>query len=445
MSSQLDFGKQSDAATPNSGKVAIFASDGGNLATKDAGGNVREYSPTPLESEGMIYGVRWDSVNDTMQPGIVNGGSFVATDYANYPVQEQMGRGLLTGGGSWTKLNQYSSDKLPDGTSATIDGSSGQVMVYVPRHYQLVTTSGDYKYILISEQPFSFNGVDAWVPPAFLDKQGFYVSAFQGVAATDSTSADVYSAVIDTSGYSTNTNPNPYTNQTRGDFRTYCSNTGAVFCQWSYGMQEVLRILFVTEFKTWNSQAVLPGYTERSSWDYSYTSQAGETLGLGDYSGSIYDDDLDLYIANSYRGIENPFGNVRQWLDGINIDTNDSSSTQQRVWIAFDPSNFADDTTTDYIDTGIAPGFDDDDDYQKDIYGQEKYAPLWPTGLGDGADSDSYLTDYMYNDPLGSGWRVVTCSGRLILGGSAGFGFIHASTGSGFSYTKIGSRLGAYV
>ena len=437
---QFNLPNNSDVNTPSSGKTAVFTNTNGNMSTKDERGTIREYNPVPLESVGMVYGIRWDSVNDQIQPGIVINGSFVSMDYQNYPVQEQMGRYLLTTSGAATKLHSKNSSLNEDGSSVNLDGSSGQVMVQIPRFYQVITRNGDYVYFLISEQSFSFNSVSAWIPPAFLGLDGFYIAAFQGVAATDSTSADVYSAVIDTSGYSIS-NPNPFTNLTRSAFRSQCSNTGSVFSQWSYGMQEVLRILFLTEYKTWNSQDVLPGHTERGSWDYSYTSQAGETVGLGDFSGSIYDDSFDLYIANSYRGVENPFGNIRQWLDGINVDTDDN----QRVWLTYDPDNFSDDTTTNYIDSGIAPGFDGISDYQKDIEGAGKHAPLWPVALDDGADSSSYITDYFYSGALGSGWRAVICGGPLDHGGRAGFGYLRSYDDSGWSNVSFGSRLAAYV
>jgi hypothetical protein len=66
----------------------------------------------------------------------------------------------------------------------------------------------------------------------------------------------------------------------------------------------------------------LPGFTEASSFDHSFTRYSGRTVELGNNSGSILcdltgdDGDLDSvitssdYIAMSYRGIENVFGNV---------------------------------------------------------------------------------------------------------------------------------------
>ena len=433
---QVNLPNNSDANTPSSGKTAVFTNSSGNLATKDAEGNVREYSPTPLESEGMVYGVRWDSVNDTMQPGIVDDGSFVATDYSNFPIQEQMKRGLLTNSGEWAELNERDSSRLPDGTSATLDGSSGQIMVQIPRFYQVITRSGDYVYFLVSEQPFSFDGVSAWVPLGFRDKSYRYCGAFEAVAASDATDALAKSIVKDTSGYSMSY-PNPFTDRTRGQFRTQCDD--GVFHQFDWGLYEILLILFLTEFKTWNSQDVLPGYTERDSFDYSYTSKAGQTLSLGNYSGSIWDDDLGLYIANSFRGVENIFGNIWKWTDGINIDN--PTGDPINVYVCFDPANFADDTTTNYIDTGLSLGFEDNNDYIKDIQGETKYAPFYPIEIGNGADSGSFITDYHWNSA--GGWRGLGVGGHLSNSARAGLASLGASNASSNSFSSRGARPAA--
>ena len=449
-----------DGITYTAGSITVDSTVLRNTNLESSGGNIVDKFQTETQpgqksqaipvtnSEGYldqswihpVYGVRWDSVNDTYQAGLVIGGTFVATGYSPFPVQEKMGRGLLTTDGRWTKLDSNDSSKLLDGSSATLDGSAGQVMVKVPRHYQLAVKDGDYRYFLCSEQPFSFQGVNAWIPPAFLGYENVYVGAFQGVALSDSTSANLGSVVLDTSGYSNNTNPNPYTNQTRPGFRSYCSNTGEPFCQWSYGIYEMIYILAFIEYKTWALQEQIEGYTENGSGDYNYTSQAGETLSLGDYSGSV-GDGSSSGSAMSYRGIENFFGNVWQWVDGINIDTDDN----QRVYVTFDPADFADDTTTNYIDTGIAPAFNDEDNYQKDIHGKEQYSPTWPIELNNGADSSSYITDFFWSNASGSGWRVVRVGGRLDAGRQAGFGDRGSDTSSSDSHSDGGSRLAAYV
>lgn len=438
---QFNLPKKSDVQTPAAGKVAVFASASGNLATKDSAGNVREYSPTPLESETMVYGVRWDSVDDVMQPGVIVNGSFLATDYQNFPIQEECGRGLLTGTGEWTKLNSRDTTKLPDGSAATIDGSAGQVMTQIPRFYQVIKRDGDYVYFLISKQPFSFGGTPAWVPLGFGSKAFRYCGAFQGVALTDSADADVGSCVLDTSGYSTNANPNPFSNRTRAQFRTQCAATGDAFHQYDWGLHDIIGILFLTKYKTWNSQEVLPGYSEESSWDYAKTYPAGLTTSLGDNDGSIWDADRDMYVANSFLGIENFYGHVWVWVDGINVDNRTDPAGECRVWVAFDPASFADDTTTDYIDSGHAPDFGDDDDYIKDILGQGKYCPFYPAVIGDGADSATYITDHHWNNA--GGWRVPRVGGHLSLGARVGFRALYADRSSSYATASFAVRLSA--
>ena len=436
--SQLNLTKQATANNPSSGKVAVYATTGGNLATKDSLGNVHEYSPTPLESESMVYGVKWDSVNDVMTPGVVVAGSFIATDYQNFPIQEKVIRGILSDTGVWTPLNPYDSSKNVDGSAATIDGSAGQVMTQYPRHYALSKTDGNYKYWLISEQPFIFGGVTAWIPPAFGNGSHLYLGAFQGVALTDAVDAEVGSCVKDTSGYTTNPYSNPFTNRSIVQFRTQCKHD--VFSQQNYGQYEVAYMLAVIEYKTWKLQEILEGNTEYSGWDYAKATAAGATLGLGNFSGSIWSETEGKYIANSYRGLENPFGNVWQWADGANIDTNDN----QRLWTCYNPDNYASDVTTNYTDTGCASAIDDTDGYIKDVLGTGKYASLYPIA-NTGASSDTFISDYIWAAALGSGWRVLRVGGGLSDGRMAGFGYRNANNYSSYLAAFIGVRLAAVI
>ena len=431
--------------TPASGRTTIFANTAGNIATKDALGNVRVYRPTPLESEGMIYGVRWDSVNDVMTPGVVVAGSFVATDYQNFPIQEDCGRGLLTDTNVWTKLNARDTTRHIDGTAATVDGSAGQVMVQIPRFHQVIMRSGDFVFFLVSKTPFTYSGVTSWVPLGFRDKAFRYAGAFQGVALTDAVEANVGSCILNTTGYTTNTMPNPFTNRTRAQFRAQCVATGSnVFHQYDYGLHEIIGILFLTKYKTWNSQSVLPGNTEQTgTWDYSMVRPAGLTSSLGDFDGSIWDSTISKYVANSFLGIENFFGNVWVWADGINIDNQTGPPTGDcRVWVNFTPSAFADDTDGGgYIDSGHAPAFGDTSAYIKDILGQGKYCPFYPSTLGSGADASRFITDHHWN--AAGIWRVLTVGGTANNGGPAGLFAFNASFASGTTSSSRGARLAA--
>lgn len=179
----------------------------------------------------------------------------------------------------------------------------------------------------------------------------------------------------------------------------------------------------------------MPGYTEAGSFVYGNTSEAGQTISLGNGSGSV-GDGATKGSANSFRGIENIFGNVWVFADGININSG-------HVYTAYDPANFADNTTTNYTDTGVSPGFGTAANYQKDIEADgNQHASFWPVEIGNGADSASYLTDYMWND---IGWRVLRVGGKCADGARAGLGSRAANLDSARASTGIGARLLDYV
>lgn len=410
--------------------------------TKLAGVNVDEY----VKKTDYIYGIRWNRVSDIMERYVAVGSGTL--DQVDFPIQKQMVRGLLTSSGSFTLLDPDDSSKLASGGDAVLDGSAGQLMVRIPKFHACVHTEDEYKYLLISESSFSFRGSDSFIPQAFGDDDYRYIGAFQGVAATDSVSSDLISAVKDTSGYTSNLYPNPFSNRTRAQFRAQMQDG---FFQFSWGLYEVIWMLFLTELKTWNSQAVLPGYTEASSFNYAYTRKAGRTLGLGNFSGSILASltglDADLasagvaaseYVANSYRGIENLFGNVWVFLDGINIDNTNGTC---HVYVCNDPNNFADDTAINYTNTGHAPGFGSNSNYIKDTVWDPPHCVFYPSIIGVGASSGTFITDYNYNSA--GGWRVLAAGGDLSNGAYAGLGCLAVNRASSYSASGLSARSAA--
>ena len=396
--------------------------------------------------DDSVYGVRWDYSTDTMQPGILIGGQFVPADYQAFPLQEQMARCLRTSAGVVTMLHPNNSNYLSDGTTlATLDGTAGQVMTQVPVHYALDLKDANYRYSFVSPSRFGFKGHAAYIPPIFGSDRYRYIGSFLGVAATDSVSATLKSIVKNTSGYTANLYPNPFTQRTRAQFR---AQREAGFFPYCWGLYEVLFRFFITEYKTWNSQLALPGYTDGSTYNYAYTRKAGRTLSLGNNSGSVLVDlagvDADLSgivaagkaIANTYRGVENPFGHVQQYIDGINIDNRTGTC---HVYVCHTPNNFADDTMVNYIDTGHAPGFGDTDNYIKDMAFLGQDCTFYPNELG--GSSTTYIPDYHYNSP--SSWRVILTGGHMTNSTFAGLGFLTAQNSSSTYISFTSARSAA--
>jgi hypothetical protein len=127
----------------------------------------------------------------------------------------------------------------------------------------------------------------------------------------------------------------------------------------------------------------------------------------------------------SYRGIENFFGHIWKWLDGINTNNN-------RSYICNNAGNLADDTSSNYTDIGI--NNINSDGYQATLLNISR--GFLPASVG--ADSGTKITDYYYQS---SGWRVAFSGGDSDNGLGAGFFCLSLYAGSGGSSSLVGFRV----
>jgi hypothetical protein len=417
-----------------------------------------------LRRKPMIYGVRWDSsdlpTGDTYQSTVVHRKVPVSQAFSRFPVQEGMCRCVLahnTGALAYL-LDPADSTKKLNGDNAALDGSDGQVMVRVPKFHRIIKNDGDYhRYYLISREPFTLyrpvtdDYVDSDVHPWFLEgglstpDPYKYVGAFEGVlkrsaSYLDGTGSQAWAsgdAVHSIYGYL------PVTYFRLYEFRSAMAD--GAYHQYCYYADEAVMLLYLTEYKSWDSQGLLPGYTSGGSWDLDKRCKTGVTAELGNASGSIAWDDADsnlrcstdqgtVVVANSFRGIENFYGHLWKWVDGINIQFIGSPLTDADVYVCNDPADFLHDTTTDYtslgIDLPLASG------YQRNLHD----GTLLPS-VASGASSTSYLRDYYYASS-GAGWRALLSGGALVFGANAGVAFRYAYAAS-IRYASLGGRVAA--
>jgi hypothetical protein len=127
----------------------------------------------------------------------------------------------------------------------------------------------------------------------------------------------------------------------------------------------------------------------------------------------------------TYRGIENWYGHIWKFVDGININDN-------VPYVCQDPADFADDTDMGYTSLGITLAASNG--YINTL--EQVGGVFLPASIG--ADQYTKLCDYYYQ---AGGWRV------CLLGGSAGGGLgagafgLGAFNASASSSTGIGGRL----
>lgn len=157
--------------------------------------------------------------------------------------------------------------------------------------------------------------------------------------------------------------------------------------------------------------------------------KAGQCDSLGMKSGCLNNDGKHAII---YRGIENIFGNIWQFVDGINIKDHQS-------YVCTNPSEYVSDTfAAPYKELGYANS--NTNGYVMSL-GYDKENPLFALTTQVGGASSTYMTDYYYQN---TGNRIALVGGVYNYNTDAGLWYWRMnSTSSGTSY-GVGARLLKY-
>lgn len=361
-----------------------------------------------------------------------------------------------------------------DWTGQTRDGSRGQVMVEIPLHYRKFSYEGGIMSVRVSELPL----------PGYHQVPKMYVSAYEAsVQRSTSKLASVVNATADYRG-GNNTAAwdgtyrtligRPATSISRTNFRSYARNRKAGSTQWNcmtYEAQKALYWLFVIEYATLNTQAAYnseltadgyrqgglgAGVTNLDSgrWNtmnsYNPFIPCGFTDTLGNRTGVMtytmpneYNPDATTAVTTDvprYRGIENPFGHIWQWTDGINVrispTTANGGDNLSKVFVCKDPSKFKDNGYDGYSHVGNEARTEG---YVKEIIGGE-YGEIMPSVVGGG--STTYFCDYHYtNIPTAETLRGVLFGGYASYGAYAGFASARSANAPSHADADFGSRL----
>lgn len=150
---------------------------------------------------------------------------------------------------------------------------------------------------------------------------------------------------------------------------------------------------------------------------------------LGMKSGCLANDSQHAVI---YRGIENIFGNVFNWIDGLNIQ-------EYQAYICRNPEEYTSDKFDgSYIKLGYM-NCQERDMYIKKLGFDEKNPDIaLPIEIGGGAGSSSGMCDFYYSS---EGNRVARVGGIFYYGAAAGLWYWCCSVSSASSYLYCGARL----
>lgn len=289
----------------------------------------------------------------------------------------------------------------------------GNVFIRIPKFYSRITknANGTYKHQLSGYRYDGFTTL-------FVDGKGNEIDyVLVGKYEASGTSAKAESKSGKTC----------LVNVTLPQMRTACKANGEGYQQYDFLIDAIIKELFLIEMATTNSQSIMYGYANGNS----AAVQTGRTDGVKTASGSDTSN-TDGKHACKYRGIENPWGNVWKWCDGINFQEDGNT---EKVYICLDPTKYESDK---YISPYmyVADTVYDNGGYLSKIEYFDKFPLLGYTVAEDGANN-SYYCDYSYN----CGNSVLVVGGVWSLGLYAGLWDWYGDGDSSASSSDVGGRL----
>jgi len=379
----------------------------------------------------------------TFQTDGIQAGMIAATrDLSDYAVitavdsetQLSLSKDLFTSGDLYALTPAFEAGDTVQRGTVRFDGTDGQCMVEIPKFY----VKKGYNPPAHSWSVSAYPQAGYSVHPAFVKANGaeadyIYISAFEGATEADlNYDAPILIAKnLGSAQMCSLPDRTPLVEGQRGEFRQVAANRGAGWHQWNFAANWAVQLLFLIEHETFNSQSIFEGITNWSGGDRDAITpdtrnrsvvQTGASLEAGNASTSSSTSG-DTSSVFSYRGIENFYGNIWIFEDGINILDN-------HPYVAYLPQNFADDTETNYIDLGVT--MPASNGYQEQIHDT---VGLITSEIG--ASGSAYLTDYYWQN---SGWRVALSGGVSLNGSQAGLAARIALFSSSDRISALGSR-----
>lgn len=228
--------------------------------------------------------------------------------WENIPLIKAIKPCVLKNGAFQYYLNKNNFALKEAGGNATINNNTaGDVMIEIPKMGYKLERKGSYQYIWITDKP----NADGYCYKAHsLDKVGdcdkIYIGAYLGWQ----TESKLYSLSGKT----------PSANRTLGTFRNWAKARGTGYSLLSFYPLTLLQCLYVIIFKNLNSQSALGrGYVDGNSSAATTGSTNAKGMCWGSTNGSQ---------QISFLGIEDFWGNLYQWVDGLFYDNNRSIRTE---------------------------------------------------------------------------------------------------------------------
>lgn len=359
-----------------------------------------------------------------------------------------------------------------DWTTTTRDGSKGQVMVHIPAHYRKFYTKDEGNIIGVRISLYPIKGYH-YVPDMFI---GAYEAALDRVnnklCSVVNNNPDFRGGNYQSSWDNTYRSllGRPCTAKNRIEFQQLARNRGSIYWNsYLYQCHQTLCWLYVIEYANFNCQLGYNGQLTSSGYHQGGLGNGVTNLNQGEHSGFNnfnpfipcgFTDSLGnntgtinytLYTENDtmlkttsvprYRGIENPFGHIWKYLEGINIiisaDAANGNNILSKVYVCDDLNKFSNTSINDYTyigDTVITNGY-----IKTLIFGEN--GCIFASSVG--GTSTYPIGDYCYSADVSSNnsLNIVLIGGLSYLKDSAGLFYNILYYTPSYNMNYIGTRL----
>lgn len=395
--------KSTNKLAANSTVFYVHISAGSNYTSSAQGYYVR------VESLTSVFGVSWDSSNPstalTRLTKANDPNKLVTVDITTEPVPA-----VGTGSGSspfdsympWMGMEEVDIDASGKVYPANRTSPSSATCVKIPQFYYKVEKSGNIFRYYVADGPIDGFSLHPGSESYIARYEGYLVNKSGGQALCS---------------YS---NTPAKTGLTRADFRNYAKNFAPNAQLYDFAAWCAVGLLYRVEYADWGSQEKIgPGIVNDTA-----AHKTGETDAMVYHTGRANSGDNS---AVQYRGIENPWGNVWEWVDGINFNN-------YAPVICTDPTKYADDTTTNYTVAGVPLGGSG----STKTLGISTNLPWAYLPREPGGSETTYIPDSMNSS---SAWKVLMVGGSRGNSSAAGLFCFHAGNSSSSSGVSIGTRL----
>lgn len=301
-------------------------------------------------------------------------------------------------------LNKLDWNRKADGTPSNLTGIDGDYMVEFPKFAYRIYKDDNYLYVSITQNPDIIANDSRYHYYAFSrntegDRDYFYLGGFKGSLNSDGNLQSVSETTAAVS-------------KTLAEFKTLANNRGNGYTITSYNQIVALQCLYLIKYGNLNGQAAL---------GRGYVGSSGKII-PGRYSSPqmYYGSAEDTNQRIKFAGIEDFWGNIYEWVDGLT--TNSSRDIITNTTISGNPVTTA---------SGLAS---DSYGYITNVSGttESGFIPVKFSG-----SSTTYFCDNgnLYAD------RVLSFGGHWSGGDYAGPFRLAALQAASDSYSSVGARL----